>query len=383
MVKLSLHQSALFLLNLLIPIAGFSNPITPGTPEMIPPGASPVVSATAVAGSSDGFIAVWRDSMNNILWNSSTDGITWNAADIIEMPMGGGTPGENPSVCKGSLGYVAAWYVQKALNNAVHVSLFNGSSWSTPQTLDFSGPVLIGNTVSVAANAQGFMVVSSWHAGLSEHVYSNFSSDGTTWGTKVNISTMPGGYAPSVAGYGNTFIATWEESNNPQASISTDMGTTWNSYSIASDGSAYSQVTVSATSLGYLAAWVDMSGVAHSSFSSDGMVWSAPVQIASGVDTADAVGIGLSGTSHGFIAAWEDSSNNANASFSADGASWSSPVQIGTGLDAITGSLVGVSFFGARSLFTWTGSSDPYSNLSQVQISLFSPHSYQRPSNRR
>ncbi len=317
----------------------------------------------------------------------SIDGVHWQLDSSTVIATG---VRFNPSICKGTPGYVAAWFSQSMIGGSLYPSVSfssDGVLWSAGQSLGV--PMLnigSGYAVSVAANNQGFMAAftSRNSSLLPIHARSSFSSDGMTWSSLVQIDDSVGSimnYTTSVAGFEDTFLAGWVDgSNNAHTSISTNNGMSWSSVAITSDNSVGSEVTVSANSSGFLAAWVDSSGNAHSRFSVDGATWEAPLQIASGLDTTNLVGVALSTSSDVFLAAWQDSANQAYASALQNGV-WSDPVQIASDLDAITGSVLGISSVGNKVQFTWTGSMNPYGNLSSVQTSV--SFAFKRPSNRR
>ncbi len=382
------------LASILIPLVGFaSTTINVGAPQLIPH-STPLNSTTAVAKSSSEYLSIWVDTMEAIMQSPSIDGVSWMLNTISAITT---TALFNPSICSGPSGFVVSWFNSSFIGGANFPAVSfstDGVLWRLPQTLTNITDLGVGSYVSAAANNAGFLAAFTVSIGATNpnHSYSSFSADGLSWSpySQVDNSSFPlPSYTTSVSGYGTTFISGWaDNSHNAFASLSnTSPYISWTAHQLTTNNTAYSEVTVSATNQGFMAAWVDLAGNGYYSFSTTGTSWSAPQQFATGINASIGAAIALGEASGGYIAAWQDSSNNGQVSaFNVADRTWSTPVQFATNLStAFNGPLVGIASSGGNPIvLTWTSGTDPYSCLLTLTSSATtSTRSYTRPANRR
>ncbi len=225
---------------------------------------------------------------------SSNQGATWSSFSVIDAGPGVSSTLPIPGLAVTG-GYMASW--KEGLNNFSSFSGNNGTTWSTASQINTSNT---SSPAVLSTNSSG--VLATWPN--SSPTVSFSSNLGTSWSSEVQISDNSASGLVFSSSNDDGFIAVWYDSTDDAivSSFSTDNGSTWNApTTISTDVTATSSsAAVTACDSGFIATWIDSSSNANASFSSDnGTTWSDPVQITNdgSVDfsTRDFVSVSCSG----------------------------------------------------------------------------------------
>jgi hypothetical protein len=248
-----------------------------------------------VVGGSGNLIAVWnRNAADDIIQASrSTDsGVNWSTPVDLSLP--GQDAIDARVAADGSGNVVAVWGGEDGNDDAniqASRSTNGGASWSTPANLSESGLASIRHQVAVDDSGNAVVVWLRDPFGDSIVQASRFASDGVTWSTPVNVSTV-----------GNS-------ANTPQVAI---------------DGSGNA-----------VAVWryygVNGTIIQSSRLAGGGSGWSAPVQLSESATSSDNPQVAANESGNA-VAVWQQS-NGSNSiirfSQSTDGgASWAVPTDL-------------------------------------------------------
>jgi hypothetical protein len=330
-------------------------------------------SPVAVSGTTNSFMVTWVDESANVWTSFSNDnGATWRYTAAIPDA----SSLNFSRISQGSSGTMVV-YVHSPpgavlLMPTAGFSTNNGQTWSLNTIASKAS-----SFVNVCTTGTSFMAVFST---INRHLYSSFSSDGTSWNSDVQIAPADSvllTYSPGIAYNGSVFMTAWVNNDADRTALfstSTNNGSTWSAHSqIGSIDQVNSEISLTAVESGFLATWSDTSGRAWSSFTSNnGSTWSTPSLITSGLSTESYPSVLANGSSTVFIAAWKDSANTAYACFSTNnGATWSSPLTAisptGAYLPSLLSNFVGVSVVGTNGLFTWIDTNQNiYANYSSL-----------------
>lgn len=368
---------------LIAPVFLFSFTLDPHPAVPITNDAS-VNSSVAIAGSDTGFMAAWQGTGAGVVTSFSADnGTTWNTPVI--NPHDAVTIYKVMVAASGSK-YVTCWTQPDpgfaTGNVTVSVSSNEGATWS-----DLI-PVSLGATANppskICASSQGFMATWTATGGSPYNVWAAFSLDGLTWGApvQVNPDLLPCPYDEvSVAGNADGFMVSWLYYNSDTtfyegySSFSSDLGATWGTpVRIHDQVGTVTDITLSATSAGFLATWTSSDNNGFSSFSSNnGASWSSPFELVTGL-WSYSIPIISSGTGAGFVTAWFDADGNAGARFSSNGLSWDPAVSVASSVVRANSNFVGVSAVAGSCIFTlWENDSNGYSSYSPFPLSSSGP----------
>lgn len=332
-----------------------------------------VVSPVAVAGNSDGFMAVWNDGVTfgDVMTSFSSDlGLTWGT------PVLAGTDSSYViSITARGPVFLIAWVnTDTGFSQGIATTAFStdqGQTWSSPvavsPTFGTDGGT-VNPPVVLAHNSSGYMV--AWTApdmSFNRNIWTSFSADGVTWTTAVQAS--PDGFeAPydevSIAANDSGFLLSWAHMDRgallTYTSFSSDNGASWSDPTQNVEANQFYSstfTTIVGTSEGFMAGWIDGTQNVSCDFSTDnGMSWSPKKLISSVLGLSN---VGFANTGDGVIATWIDTAMNARAAFSSNhGVSWSDPVEItsdGTVQVAYL-NVIGVSSVTPNYMFTWFSS---------------------------
>lgn len=251
----------------------------------------------------------------------------------------------------------------------------NPLSPTSPTPLTDTGTLL--STVVVGGTESGFLVVCN---DQSNALTSIFSSDGMSWNSPT-VTSIPSYTGIWTSGTSAGFMATFigipigYSTAAPFGIFTSTQGNTWiNETIIESSATIATPVTVSGTSAGFMATWLDADDAnAYWSFTSDnGVTWSIPAKITTSglVNTSPYGAVIVSGSSTGFLAAWMQTDHKAYTSFF-NGSSWSSPAVIPMTINV--GSDVWVSSNASGFMAVWTDeSSNGYASFSSDNGSSWS-----------
>ena len=387
---------AIFILSAVVPSTLIiANPLNPTSPTQITTSAD-LISQPAVCnpyGTSE-YLVAWLNSDQIMTSLSFNNGSSWSSSGSIPISY----PLNTVHLASGPMGTVAAWQTTALPGYGNYpttsFSSNNGTSWTTPTVLPLETPAnkFYGYfDILVVANEQGFLAT---YTGIYftlanvPNAYASFSADGNTWSSPVQINPVNNiaEISTTIAVSGTTFLAAWvDNSGQAQTSISTDEGSTWSvtPVPISNATNVVSEVSLYATNAGFMAVWAIGSGDIYSSFSSNnGSTWTTNTTPFGNNIYGN---IGLSGSTDGFIASWETNDNNIEAAFSSNqGSTWSTPIVISSNVQLISSEdAPGVAVTGNNCLFTWTDlDSNAYSSFSVLPPTI-TPRAFQRPSNRR
>jgi hypothetical protein len=156
-----------------------------------------------------GFAALWSDS-DDYLHVSVFDGSEWTATHgasdentrIIQQQFTSNTGSIGGyKIVSNKSGYGITWEESESL----HVSLFDGSDWTTTQLAEASNP-----DAKLTSNGEGYLIV--WHQPQTDELYASASQDGTTWDEAVllNQSPLENGYFKVVSN-GSGYLVLWKD----------------------------------------------------------------------------------------------------------------------------------------------------------------------------
>lgn len=364
-----------------------ANPLHPQTPVIVV-NTENVYMPPTVAGTAAGFMTVSVVNSGYLQSNFSiNNGATWSYPTAVN---------ENSYltmwVAGNADGFMSTWIgADIGLSTAAPLWSFStnqGNTWTDSAFIIPGGAdTTIYSPVAVCATAAGFMA--AWRDNNDNNAYVAFTSNnGTHWSTPIEISEDSGAVDSPVmlAGTVAGFMATWVDTGARGWSIfSSDNGATWGDTS-AIASSVDSDMWVAGNATGFMATWADDTGHGWSQFSTDnGDLWGDPIAITDNVlQTGTPTDISVSASEIGFVAAWIGTDSNAYASFSTGGTSaWSTPVQITDDGSVSVGNVfydnngygfVDVSVVGNKCMFTWLGNdNNTYSSYSRVGAALNPP----------
>jgi hypothetical protein len=285
--------------------------------------------------------AVWRryDGSNYIIQSStSQSGGTWSKA--VDVSAAGGYA-FGPQVSVDSTGLaIAVWNRFDGSNYIIQSSTSqSGGTWSTPVDLSASGQSAQVPQVSVDSTG---LATAVWYRydGSNDIIQSSTSQSGGIWSAPVDLSASgQGAYSPQVS-VDSTGLATavWARSDGSDYVIQSSTSQSGGAWSTpvdltASGQTAFGQqVSVDSTGLA-TAVWYRSDGSKNriqSSTSQSGGIWSTPVDLSAGGQSAYDPQVSVDSTGLA-IAVWNrfDGSNDIiQSSTSQSGGTWSAPVNL-------------------------------------------------------
>jgi hypothetical protein len=299
--------------------------IQPGAPIQVANDSSVNTSGIPVVQTnpSGEILVIWQSS-NDILGSFSSDlGASWtpdtpivNNAALI------------PFVSANTKGFLLTWTDGNTGNPYSMFFNTQNHTWGPQTSIDTL--IFPSTPIFSSSTPKGFLATFIGDPG---NGYANLSSDGSSWQSSSQL-IFPGNASTSVQGCGNSnmlLATTVDGSGNLYVATSTN-GTSWNSTGIPipiagltvfSNGSA----GCAANAHGFLIAFPDSSLNLWSIFSSDGVHWTAPAPIATGVAGCLYQTVLVAGNDQGFITCWVDGTFTGQAAFtSTNGQSWETPV---------------------------------------------------------
>ncbi len=285
------------------------------------------------------FVATWEQLENlpamtkTIQTATSMDGLNWTTPIPISSALR--TSGD-PQIAVDSTGrFVVVWGEFDGVNDYINSSTsIDGTTWSIPAMV--SGLEIIVSEPQIAVDGSGNFV-SVWKN--DDDIEASMTSNGTIWSAPATISPpLQVSAGPQIAASAGRFVIVWkrDEALNFEilASTSTD-GTTWTGPTdIFLSGPVFiavPQIAVNSTGQ-FVTIWGIGAGIRdiETSTSSDGVTWTAPVQISDpGSDNSNS---NIAGDSlGGFIAVWSTDimgNNSIQSSTSTNGTVWTAPSQV-------------------------------------------------------
>lgn len=319
-------------------------------------------------------VAVWQDSVTSYLYYSVYNGSSWSTPAIITTAGGSGgvSVSYNSSIAKA----VATW---AGPSQYPYYSTFDGASWTTPAVISADTSFETANLVYNSFNAQTEEIVATWTDSATNYpTYSIYN--GTTWSAPDTISSSITGALVYTSYNADTqeTVATWTNVSSHRPYYSVYDGMTWSAAALVSSTDTFVAETntfnsFNSSSNETVATWTDNNnGFPYYSLY-DGATWSTPARISLDNDIVSANDIFSCFDSNEVktLAVWKDNGTGDPYYSAYNGSSWSTPAAI-TATAAYTDIFVSFNPTLEKTFATWPSNSGRYPYYSTFNDSSWS-----------